>query len=529
MQELFTYILKASGLLIAFYITYHVLLRKETFFNSNRWFLLLGLVASALLPLFFIKKIIYIVRPKMVLAHLMALANHSKSNAVSISAPAVPTIDWSQIMMVSYGLVVVLLFIRGIINVYSVFKMIKNKTIHQESDYCLIDTQQAISPFSFFNYIVFNSSLYSPIELKNIIAHEKVHCQQKHSIDVVVVHLFTILFWINPILWMYKKAIIQNLEFIADHKAIQNIEDKKAYQKTLLKVVSHQNCLPITNQFYQSLIKKRIVMLNKNQSQRSNSWKYTVVIPVLIAFVFLFQIKVVAQKKTATTGLNEARAIAVGYTTDKNATDEEMKMDTQTLKAQLGIDYTFSNVKRNDQGEIIAIKIEYKTKEGKTGKIELDSEHPIEPIYFSAEEGKVGFSKNGFQDLQKENSKTVVTLSYNKGDKTTTVNTVTTTSAIANKGTTTFVTQNDNNDDVVVIRKGASTGIKVPGEPTFYLEAKPLIKIDGKIVEGDANIIINNLDSNEIESINVLKNDKAITYYGDEGKNGAIAIKSTSA
>ncbi len=71
MQELIIYFLKASGLLVAFYLSYHLLLRKETFFTSNRWFLLFGLVASALLPLLFFKKIVYIERPKISLDDLI--------------------------------------------------------------------------------------------------------------------------------------------------------------------------------------------------------------------------------------------------------------------------------------------------------------------------------------------------------------------------------------------------------------------------------------------------------------------------
>lgn len=152
-------------------------------------------------------------------------------------------------------------------------------------------------------------------------------------------------------------------------------------------------------------------MLNKNQSNKRSSWKYALVIPALIAFVFLFQIKVVAQEKSEKNASYAVSAIAVGYSTDKNATNEEMKNDTKTANEQLGIDYKFSNVKRNDKGEIIAIKIEYKTKEGKSGKIELDSDNPIETIYFNADGDKVGFSKNGFQNSSDENSKQV-SISY---------------------------------------------------------------------------------------------------------------------
>jgi hypothetical protein len=520
MQELIIYLLKASGLLVAFFLAYHLLLRKETFFSSNRWFLLFGLVASALLPLLFFKKIVYVERPKISLDDLISMSNHSKVLPIKTIAPTLETIDWFQVVTFGYSIVALLLLVRVIVNIYSISSLLKNKVVQKENSFSLVDLKEDIAPFSFFNFIVFNSSLYSKNELDSILLHEKVHSSQKHSLDVLVVHLFTIIFWINPIVWLYKKAVIQNLEFIADSKAILYIEDKKAYQKALLKVVSHQNCLPITNHFYQSLIKKRIVMLNKNQSHKRSSWKYAVVIPALIAFVFLFQIKVVAQEKAVS-----AIAICVGYETDKNATDEEMKNDTKLAKEQLGIDYKFSNVKRNDKGEIIAIKIEYKTKEGKSGKIELDSDNPIETIYFNADGDKVGFSKNDFLSSSDENN-TTVGINYKDA-----INLVkqnndgqTNAAAIPNNSEVSFITKNENNDDVVVIRQGNFTGIKVPGEPTLNLNTKPIIVLDGSIVEGDTDKIINMINPEKIESMDVLKGENAIKAYGEKGKNGVIVI-----
>ncbi len=134
-------------------------------------------------------------------------------------------------------------------------------------------------------------------------------------------------------MYLYKKAVTQNLEYIADSEAIAQIDDKKSYQMALLKVVSHQNCLPITNHFYQSLIKKRIVMLNKNQSNKRNSWKYAVIIPALVAFVILFQVKVIAQEKEVEiTKKKQAYAELTSFSIDKNSTDEEMKKDAENLK-----------------------------------------------------------------------------------------------------------------------------------------------------------------------------------------------------
>ena len=73
METIIIYLLKSSGLMAMFYLAYHFLVRKETFFNSNRWFLITGLFTSLLLPLFSIKKIVYVERPKVNLEDLVAL------------------------------------------------------------------------------------------------------------------------------------------------------------------------------------------------------------------------------------------------------------------------------------------------------------------------------------------------------------------------------------------------------------------------------------------------------------------------
>ena len=185
--------------------------------------------------------------------------------------------------------------------------------------------------------------------------------------------------------------MLQNLEFIADSETFQQIENKYEYQKTLLKVVTHHHNLSITNQFYQSLIKKRIVMLHTNQSHKKNAWKYATILPLIVGFMLLFQVETIAQVKENPEKAHTVKVEAIGFSWDKKATDEEMKSDATQLKSQ-GIDFKFSNVKRNKNGEIIAIKIEFTDGKGNKGVKEIDGDEPIEPIYFSAEKGKIGFT-----------------------------------------------------------------------------------------------------------------------------------------
>ncbi len=374
MEAFYIYIIKSCGLIALFYLAYHFMLRKETFFTNNRWFLLLGLFTSVLLPLVVFTKIIW-VEPTPV--------NYDWS-----SLPITTTVNEDHTeeyiylgLAVLYCMGVLYLLTKFGIDFYSLQKVFKGKIIKRQADFKFIDTTENIAPFSYFNTIVYNSSLYSNSELENILEHEKVHSEQNHTVDVLLSRLFCILFWFNPFIWLYKKAILQNLEFIADSEATKKISDKKAYQFTLLKITTHQNCVAITNHFYQSLIKKRIVMLNKNQSKKSNSWKYTLVLPALVAFMFLFQIETIAQEKKSeqiNTGPSKTNENSVDiYKINKNTTDEELKEKSSNLKENYAIIVTFSGIKRNSQNELTAIKVDLKKGKEIAQKMEIKGTQAI--------------------------------------------------------------------------------------------------------------------------------------------------------
>ncbi|WP_281336076.1 M56 family metallopeptidase [Flavobacterium eburneipallidum] len=387
METLFIYLIKSSGLLSLFYLSYVVLLRKETFFNSNRWFLLAGLITSIALPLVVFTKIVWV--------------DPSPSNFDWSKIPMTTTtpienetfeINWYLVFTVVYSIGILGFLVKFALDFYSLSKVLKGKIIQKQANFKLINVSENIAPFSYFNSIVYNSSLYTETELENILEHEKVHSKQNHTADVLVSRLFCIIFWFHPLVWLYKKAIVQNLEFIADCEASKNISDKKAYQLTLLKITTQENCVAITNHFYQSLIKKRIVMLNKNQSNKRNSWKYAVVLPLLGAFLFFFQVKVVAQEKESVkTEIKSPEIDKTNLIITKNTTDEEIKEHCEQIKKRYNIDLTFFNIKRNSNGEIINIESKYQNKNdggsGSSNQLDLNKS-PIKPFKFLYNETK---------------------------------------------------------------------------------------------------------------------------------------------
>jgi len=520
MEALLIYIAKSSGLIVLFYCAYYFLLRKETFFSSNRWFLLTGLITSAILPFFVYTKTVWIDPVP------IPTLDFAEANLVQNIEAEGFEINWFYVVLAIYSIGFVALLIKFGIDYYSLRSVLKGKKIQQQADFKFIDTNENIAPFSYFEYIVYNSSMYTPVELENIIEHEKVHSDQNHTIDVLVSRAFCMLFWFNPVIWFYKKAITQNLEFIADKEAAEKLADKKAYQYTLLKITTHENCVAITNHFYQSLIKKRIVMLNKNQSKKRNSWKYYTVIPALVAFVLLFQVEVIAKEKQQVLKevSNDIKSVDV-YKIKKNTTDAELKTLIENLKKLHEIETTLSEVKRNSNNEITTIKVEL-TKGTELSKTFLFSgSKAIQDCGIIIVTHKDGTKEISFKSqneagdtLESKDSK--VEIKKVKTTKTTTnVNTNSTsdtkTSSTDNTNTDITVTSNANgkNSSTVVITSKS--------KPVVHLSDK-LIIVDGEVVAGAST---DDLQKLSIKSMNVLTGENAIKEYGEDGKNGVIIIE----
>ncbi|MBZ4035024.1 peptidase M56 [Flavobacterium sp. 17A] len=410
MEALFIFILKSSGLLATFYFAYVFLLRKETFFNSSRWFLLAGLITSLVLPFIVYTKVIWVEAPpapaSLPIIETTAVDHIPVSNQnvvnyepqynlnTDIVEEKSLEIDWNIVLVAVYGIGFLAFMIKFAVDFYSLNSVLKGKKIEQQEDFKFIDINENIAPFSYFDYIVYNSSLYTAEELENILEHEKVHSDQNHTVDVLISRIFCILFWFNPIVWLYKKAILQNLEFIADREASKKITNKKAYQYTLLKITTHETCVAITNHFYQSLIKKRIVMLNKNQSNKRNYWKYCAVVPALGAFVFLFQIETIAQEKKqkdiAVIQKDTIKDTDETIKITKNTTDQELKDLPGKLKTNHNLNVEISDVKRNSKEELTAIQIKVKSDSGKKQTVKIDGSEAIKDCELA-----IGTDENG--------------------------------------------------------------------------------------------------------------------------------------
>ncbi len=577
METFFIFIAKSCGLLILFYCAYYFLLRKETFFTSNRWFLLAGLITSIVLPFLVYTKEVWVDPNPMINLNL---------SEMNVTQPIEESfqINWNYVFLVLYTIGFLIFVFKFLMDFRSLNSVLKGKKLSQQADFKFIDTTENIAPFSYFDYIVYNSSMYSAVELENIIEHEKVHSEQNHTFDVLISRVFCILFWFNPFVWLYKKAITQNLEFIADKVAAQRITDRRSYQYTLLKITTHENCVAITNHFYQSLIKKRIVMLNKNQSKKRNSWKFCVVVPALVAFVLLFQIETIAHEKPQlVTVKSNTEGIDVFQIT-KTTTDEEFNQKVKTLKENFDITASFSDLERNSKNELIAIKVELKkgneiarqmAVEGnnaikafaivistlENGKLTVDfktdetaiTNDNIKALNNSALAGEKEIFINGEKATEEElnnlDSKEIESMDVSKKSGKATIKIITKhltkplkisdkevyiNGVKSNQKEVSDLDQNTI-ESVDVNTKGNTIGITTKtvtngndSKTTTNVvtisgqQEKPIVYINGKLTTPDFDM--NDIDPNKISSMNVLKGQKATEKYGSDGKNGVIEI-----
>ena len=286
MPFIFLYILKLSICLSVVFLFYYFILQKLTFYNWNRYYLFIYTVVAFYIPLIDISSMLKQsdLQSAKLLQWVPAMGNYQYVNNAASAVPL--SVNTIIMLLLLSGMLVALgrLFIQFIS-----FRQLKKKAqpvYNNEMKVYQVDAN--IIPFSFGNSIFINPQLHSQAELQDIIRHEFVHVKQQHSIDIIWSELLCVINWYNPFVWLIKKAIRQNLEFIADDKVLQNGLSKKDYQYLLLKVTGN-NQFSIATQFNFSSLKKRIAMMNKMKSAKLHLIKFLFLLPLITVLLLAFR------------------------------------------------------------------------------------------------------------------------------------------------------------------------------------------------------------------------------------------------
>ncbi len=279
------YIIEAVIFQLLFLLMYDLLLKKETFFAYNRWYLLLTPLVALALPLLQIKTLGNIVPSESLVmlpeVYLGGGAPTEVTPVGSLTASDPFSINWWLVAYLMGVLFNSVLFIKK----YRVLKsLFRNKIISTEKNLRIIEVPDSNIACTFFNSVFLGDQLKKE-ELQQILSHEKIHAKQKHSADLLFFELLKIILWFNPLIYIYQARIAMLHEFIADAGVVKTVEKKTYYQQLLNTAFSTENISFINQFFNHSLIKKRIIMLQKSRSKTISKFKFLILLPLMLAML----------------------------------------------------------------------------------------------------------------------------------------------------------------------------------------------------------------------------------------------------
>ena len=302
MTSLVIFLLKSSLSLSLLYLFYLVFLQKETFLTFNRIYLLMIPFLAILLPLCVIP--LPAALSDVSLSHFSFEQVFSSSEIFSQEIKsihnnykeAVPFSPINSILMSIYlsgtG-IMMFLFTSRLLRIH---QLLKAHPTHVTNQIQIIDIDQEVPPFSFLNFIFINKKKYRKKDLNQIIAHECIHVRKYHSYDLIVLESYKIIFWFNPITWALIRSLRRIHEFQADRGVIKHGFDKTKYQFLLLRQTINNNHFSWANTFGKPQIKRRLDMLNKENSNNFKRLKVLFLIPLFLVLFIFFNIPSTALK-----------------------------------------------------------------------------------------------------------------------------------------------------------------------------------------------------------------------------------------
>lgn len=254
--------------LAALVLSFWLFFRHKSYFNINRFLLLALLPLAALIPK--INPGWPINQPGTFVQNTFSSFNQNSTaqNSDSSLLPSVlsepvgtSTLTLDTIFWILYGLGLLFFCFRLARQYYKLGIFLQQSTVQKKDGYRLIISSKISAPFSVFRYLVLPKEIEDGPLGKQIISHELIHIQQKHSWDILLANLVRTLCWFNPLAWKWRQLIEQNHEYLVDETLLRQGTDPKSYQVSLLQSQLGSVFNHIGHAYNYSFLKKRIIMM----------------------------------------------------------------------------------------------------------------------------------------------------------------------------------------------------------------------------------------------------------------------------
>jgi TonB-dependent SusC/RagA subfamily outer membrane receptor len=562
MENVLTYIVQVNILLSIIYLGYVFLLRGLTFYQLNRIYFIVGAIYALIYPFLDIKGWLR----EEVSMPVMDLWGYIPYEVVEEKSISVFTLE--NILLGVIGMGVVMLFLKFVFQIASLLRIHYFSNPALWKDYLYRNVVFPIVPFSFFNKIYIHKKQHQEPELHDIFKHEDIHVKGLHTLDILLFEMVLIGSWYNPFVWLMRKAVRQNLEFLTDQQVLNKGVDRQTYQYSLLHVSKQGVAVGISNQFNFKTLKKRIMMMNKKRSSKLELSKYAFLLPIVIFTAGAFTVDKTEAKIEEVVQTAKKTDLQVVFQPDSVLSVKMSGEAGEVLKDVFGSDTIDIRVEGEAYGKVISkdarkISSDSLTKgipenaliiiDGvESDQVNLKKLAPerIESITVlkdkSAEAAYGAKGKNGVILVTTKTLKT--TISYQSTKELKSRAEIDQSKSylylydnnVITKGDFLALPESEVNSILLLDKQAASTLYKAKYPEVERLDGavravsaeqdrinkskKPLYVIDGKILE-PGSFELNNLNPDDIKSIDVLKDGSATSLYGEKGKDGVIQIK----
>ncbi|MDR0430274.1 MAG: M56 family metallopeptidase [Tannerellaceae bacterium] len=366
MSPVLVYFLKVNIAFMIFYAFYRLFFYEDTFFKLRRSILLVFFGLAFIYPLMDFREWLMEKEPIVGVVYLYSTILQE----MVVEGEASLATDWdklfgiivSRVFWLTAGLLLVRFFVRLGSIIWLTLK--SRQAIIQNTNVHLLDKPSG--PFSFFRLIFVYPESHSEKELDEILAHEKTHVSQWHSVDVIIGEIVCIICWMNPFIWLLKREMRHNLEYLADNTVLMSGYDSKSYQYHLLGLAHYKNqaAANLYNNFNVLHLKNRISMMNKKRSRSIGRTKYLIFIPLVAILMLLSNIEAVARitKNLAT-----------------NIQMEEPVPITVGLKVNLGPEHTKVNQGKDKPLTVVEVMPQFPGGEGELLKfLSKNIKYPVD-------------------------------------------------------------------------------------------------------------------------------------------------------
>lgn len=270
-----------------FYLLFWLFLRKDTFFNLNRYYLVFSLLASVLVVVFPLRYSVFVEGTAPV-RFLSGLRDFSSTVSVEVAEPMQQINVWALLVAGVYLLGVLVFLFRLMLQGWSISRLIKTNNVRKINGMSVVLNEKYEIPFSFFHWIFVHPKIEKQAGFADILEHERVHVVQRHWIDLLVVELLTVVFWFNPVIWLFEHSIKQNHEYLADQGALARGSDLSRYQALLINQLMGLQVVGVASNLTFSLNTNRLKMMTKNSSGKIHLVKFALVLPLVCTLMVAF-------------------------------------------------------------------------------------------------------------------------------------------------------------------------------------------------------------------------------------------------